>query len=137
MNYYDDCILFLLAKAYQRVHGLFKNRLKKYGLTPVQELVLLAIYENEGVSAGDIVSRLVLDHATLSGIMDRLADGGWISKKTGAKDRRFLQIYLTPKTKELMDDIVRERDELQGEIMGSLKLEERLLLMRMLKDLRK
>ena len=36
MKNYDDCIIFLLAKAYQKAHGNFKKRLNSYGLTPIQ-----------------------------------------------------------------------------------------------------
>ena len=40
MKTYDDCIIFLLAKAYQRAHGDFKRKLQSYGVTPIQHLIL-------------------------------------------------------------------------------------------------
>jgi len=135
MAKYDDCILFLLSKAYQKAFGNFKRRLQDYGLTPVQSLVLMTIAEEEGLSAGDIGKRLVLDNATLSGVLDRLAEGGWIIKATADDDKRLLQIYLTPKAKEMTRVIIKERDGLNEDILSPLKIEERLLLKRMLKDL--
>jgi DNA-binding MarR family transcriptional regulator len=135
MAKYDDCILFLLSKAYQKAFGNFKRRLQDYGLTPVQSLVLMTIAEEEGLSAGDIGKRLVLDNATLSGVLDRLAEGGWIIKTTADDDKRLLQIYLTPKAKETTRIIIKERDGLNEDILSPLKQEEKLLLKRMLKDL--
>jgi DNA-binding MarR family transcriptional regulator len=135
MAKYDDCILFLLSKAYQKAFGNFKKRLQDYGLTPVQSLVLMTIAEEEGLSAGDIGKRLVLDNATLSGVLDRLAEGGWIIKATADDDKRLLQIYLTPKAKEMTRVIIKERDGLNEDILSPLKQEEKLLLKRMLKDL--
>jgi DNA-binding MarR family transcriptional regulator len=135
MAKYDDCILFLLSKAYQKAFGNFKRRLQEYGLTPVQSLVLMTISEEEGLSAGEIGKRLVLDNATLSGVLDRLADGGWIIKTTADDDKRLLQIYLTPKAKEMAGVILKERDGLNEDILSPLKQEEKLLLKRMLKDL--
>jgi DNA-binding MarR family transcriptional regulator len=135
MAKYDDCILFLLSKAYQKAFGNFKRRLQDYGLTPVQSLVLMTIAEEEGLSAGDIGKRLVLDNATLSGVLDRLAEGGWIIKATADDDKRLLQIYLTPKAKEMTRVIIKERDGLNEDILSPLKQEEKLLLKRMLKDL--
>jgi len=137
MAKYDDCILFLLSKAYQKAFGNFKRRLQDYGLTPVQSLVLMTIAEEEGLSAGDIGKRLVLDNATLSGVLDRLAEGGWIVKATADDDKRLLQIYLTPKANEMTGIIIKERDGLNEDILSPLKLEERLLLKRMLKDMQK
>ncbi len=135
MAKYEDCILFLLSKAYQKAFGNFKKRLQEYGLTPVQSLVLMTISEEEGLSAGDIGKRLVLDYATLSGVLDRLAEGGWIIKGTSDEDKRLLKIYLTPKAREMTGIILKERDGLNEDILSPLKLEERILLKRMLKDL--
>lgn len=135
MAKYEDCILFLLSKAYQKAFGNFKKRLQEYGLTPVQSLVLMTISEEEGLSAGDIGKRLVLDYATLSGVLDRLAEGGWIVKGTSEEDKRLLKIYLTPKAREMTGIIMKERDGLNEDILSPLKLEERILLKRMLKDL--
>lgn len=135
MAKHDDCILFLLSKAYQKAFGNFKKRLQEYGLTPVQSLVLMTISEEEGLSAGDIGKRLVLDYATLSGVLDRLAEGGWIVKGTSEEDKRLLKIYLTPKAREMTGVILKERDGLNEDILNPLKLEERMLLKRMLKDL--
>ena len=60
MAIYDDCIMFNLAKAYQRVHSEFKRRFSKFGLTPIQLLVLEALFEEEGLSSGEIGKRLVV-----------------------------------------------------------------------------
>ncbi len=134
---YEDCILFLLSKAFQKAHGKFKKRFQTYGLTPLQGLVLTAVSEEEGLSAGEIGKMLVLDQATLSGILERLAEAGWIIKEIAEEDKRYLRIYLTPKARELTGTIIRERDEANEEIMGGLRLEERLLLKRMLTDLQR
>lgn len=135
MDTYKDCILFLLAKAYQRAYGNFKKRLQKYGLTPVQNLVLLALAEEEGLSAGEIGKRLLLDNATLSGVLDRLAEGGWIIKKVSEEDKRLLQIYLLPKGKNILNALMDERAKANEEILSGLRIEEQLLLKRMLRDL--
>jgi DNA-binding MarR family transcriptional regulator len=132
---YEDCILFLLSKAYQRAHGKFKKRLQQFGLTPPQSLVVLALREGEGVSAGELARRLTLDYATLSGLLDRLAEAGWILKETADDDRRTLRITLTEKARETTELLIAERDAANDEIMACLRPEERLLLKRMLRDL--
>ena len=135
MLHYKNVILFTLAKANQRVHGIFKSRLHQYGLTPMQCLILHALYEEEGLSAGEIGKRLVLDSATLSGVLERMTEAGWIIKKT-ADDRRVLNITLTEKALDCKDELLQEIEVMNDEILASFRLEERLLLERMLKDLR-
>jgi DNA-binding MarR family transcriptional regulator len=136
MSVYNDCIVYLLAKAYQKAYACFKKRLHEYGLTPVQTLVIMGISEEEGLSAKDLGKRLLLDNATLSGVLDRLAEGGWITKGTVDEDRRFLQLHLSDKARGIIDSLVKERDEANKEILGGLRMEEQMLLKRMLKDLR-
>ncbi len=136
MRLYEDCVVYLLAKAYQYAHGVVKLRLVNYGLTPIQQLVLGALYQDEGISAGDLGKRLLLDPATLSGIMDRMVEAGWIVKETDPADKRLLRIYVTEKAKMLTETLTEERDKANEEILRNLSLEEKVLLKRLLKDLR-
>lgn len=131
---YTDCIVFLLAKASQKSQNYLKNRLKPLGLTAVQALVLEALLEEDGLTAGDIGKRLVLDNATLSGVLDRLADGQWIIKRTDAEDKRVLRIFLAPKAKAMEPQLVKERDAANDEILEGFSMEERIVLKRLLRD---
>ncbi|MCE5210324.1 MAG: MarR family transcriptional regulator [Deltaproteobacteria bacterium] len=134
---YQDVILFILSKANQKVYGTFKARLLPYGLTPMQALVLHALYGEEGISAGELGKRLALDSATLSGVLDRLTENGWIVKNALTEDKRVLNIQLTDKARQVRNKFLKETEELNREILSVFNTEERLLLFRMLKDLRK
>ena len=132
---FEDCIIFLLAKAYQKAHGNFKKRLIAYGLTPIQHLILEALWLEDGQSAGDIGKKLVLDGATLSGVLDRLAAGDWIKKEPDPDDKRIIRIYLTEKVRGLRHRLSEERNQANEEIMRRLSLEEKVLLKRLLRDI--
>ena len=135
MKTYDDCIIFLLAKAYQKAHGNFKKKLHAYGLTPIQHLILEALWREDGLSTGDIGKKLVLDGATLSGVLDRLATGGWIVKETDDEDKRMIRIHLTKKGLELRPTLSEERDQANQDLLAGMTLEEKVLLKRLLKDI--
>lgn len=136
LNSHEDCVIYLLAKAYQRGHGILKEHLKAYGLTVVQQLILAALAQEEGLSAGEIGQMLVLDSATVSGTLERMADNGWITKETDHNDRRVMRIRLTPKARELNQRLGQARQESNREFLAPLSLEEKLLLKRLLRDLR-
>jgi len=87
-----------LAKAYQKAHGNLRQHLSPYELTPVQHLILEALWEEDGLSAGDIVKRLALDNATLSGIPGS-HEKGWTTKTADEMDKRFVRVHLTEKEK--------------------------------------
>lgn len=134
---YQDVILFILSKANQKVYGTFKASLQPYGMTPMQGLVLHALYEEEGLFAGELGKRLALDSATLSGVLDRMATGGWIIKNAVEADRRVMKIQLTDKSRQYRDKFLKDTVEVNQEVLSPFNKEERLLLIRMLKDLRK
>ena len=135
MKLYDDCIVFLLAKAYQKAHGDLKKQLHPYGLTPIQHLVLEALWDEDGLSAGDIGKRLVFDGATLSGILDRLSAGGWILKQSDAEDKRMLRISLTQKSRDLKPKLSAVRNKTNEDLMARFSLQEKVLLKRLLRDI--
>lgn len=134
---YEVCVLFLLSKAYQKASANFKKALQEYELTPVQNLVIQALYEEEGLSAGELGKKLLLDNATLSGVLDRLADAEWIVKSSSNEDKRLLSLRLTFKAKRLIGALFEATEKANEEVMKSLRIEERFLLTRMLKDLQK
>jgi len=133
---YHECIVFLLAKAYQKAHGNLKRRLGKYGLTPIQTLILAALWEEEGLPAGEIGKRLVLDNATLSGVLDRLADKGWIHKEPDPYDKRVVRIYLDIKGKAQKERLLHEREKTNQEVLRDFTLEEKVLLKRLLREVK-
>jgi DNA-binding MarR family transcriptional regulator len=133
---YDECVVYLLAKAYQRAHAIARRRLAPYGLTPVQQLVLAALDEEDGISSGDLGKKDSIDPATLSGLLERMAEANWIIKQPDEEDKRFLKIYLTDYARGLLPAITQQRYKANDEILQNLSLEEKVLLKRLLKDLR-
>jgi DNA-binding MarR family transcriptional regulator len=135
MKLYDDCIVFLLAKAYQKAHSDLKKRLLTYGLTPIQHLVLAALWDEDGLSASEIGKRLVLDGATLSGVLDRLSAGEWILKQADAEDKRVLRIFLTQKSRDLEPKLLAVRNKTNDDLMSRYSMEEKIILKRLLRDI--
>lgn len=137
MKTYNDCIIFLLAKAYQKAHGEFKKRLQSYGLTPIQHLVIEALWQEDGLAAKDLGQKLVFDGATLSGVLDRLTAGDWVMKEHDPEDKRVLRIFLTQKSKGLKPELLQARDQTNEDLLQPFTLEERVLLKRFLRDFQK
>ena len=130
-----DCTIFLLAKAYQKAHGQFKAKLRPFNLTNLQHLVLEGLWYKEGVTAAELGKLLVLDKATLSGVLDRLLDGDWIRKQRDPDDGRVLRIYTTAKADAQKEDLIRLRVEANEELLTGFSQEEQVLFKRLLKDL--
>ena len=130
-----DCTIFLLAKAYQRAHGIFKHQLAPYGLTNLQHLVLEGLWYEDGQTAAELGKLLVLDKATLSGVIDRLVEGGWIEKRRDPSDKRVQRLFTAGSAVDLKKGLIALRRRANAEFLTVLPPEEQALLKRMLRDL--
>ena len=130
-----DCTVFLLGKAYQKAHGDFKKRLKPYGLTNMQHLVLEGLWYRPGMTAAELGKVLVLDKATLSGVLDRMAEGGWITRQQDREDLRISRIFPSEKANQLKDQLIKERQKANIHLLKKFTLEEQVLFKRLLRDL--
>jgi DNA-binding MarR family transcriptional regulator len=50
-------------------------------LTNLQHLVLEGLWYEAGQTAAELGKMLVMDKATLSGVLDRMSEAGWIEKR--------------------------------------------------------
>ena len=130
-----DCTIFLLAKAYQKAHGQFQKELKPFKLTNLQHLVLEALWYREGLTAAELGKFLVLDKATLSGVLDRLAEAGWIRKASDPEDGRVVRLYPTEKADGMKEGLIALRRAANEKLLAGFTPEEQVLLKRFLRDL--
>lgn len=67
------------------------------GLTHPQYLVMLALWEESPLKAGDLARRLSLEPATLSPLLKWLEAGGMVTRERDPHDERALAVTLTSK----------------------------------------
>ncbi len=112
MDRIEDCLSFVLGKAYQQVQQDAKRRLAPHGVTPAQYAVLRVLWERDGQSAADVGARLVLDSATMTGLVDRLSQAGLVERRPHAVDRRVNLVCLTSAGAALRAPLDAEMDAL-------------------------
>ncbi|HEY0607019.1 MAG TPA: MarR family transcriptional regulator [Herpetosiphonaceae bacterium] len=124
MNRIEECISFLLGKAYQQVNAAAKRRLLPHGVTPVQYAVLNVLWQQDARSGAELGERLQLDSATMTGVLDRLVSAGLIERQADATDRRINRVVLTEAGRSLQQPLDQEMDALNVEIFGQLGAED-------------
>ena len=74
--------------------GFYRPLLDGLGITYPQYLVLLALWERDGVAVGALAERLRLDYGTLSPLLKRLQAAGLITRER-REDERSVTVSLT------------------------------------------
>ena len=92
----DNQICFAVYSAAHAFTRFYKPLLERLGLTYPQYLVMLALWERDGVPLKDIGERLFLDSGTLTPLLKRLEAAQFIKRTRGTEDERQVMIALTP-----------------------------------------
>ena len=96
-------ICFLLYAASRSVTSVYTPYLKPLGLTYTQYLVLLVLWEHDGISVSEICEKLMLDSGTLSPLLKKLQQAGYIEKERSASDDRIVIVTLTEEGRALQE----------------------------------
>ena len=99
----DNQLCFPLYAAARRVTGLYTPYLKPLGLTYTQYIVMLVLWEKDGLTVGEICERVMLDNGTVSPLLKKLQQDGYIERKRSGEDERIVLITLTGEGRALKE----------------------------------
>lgn len=99
----DNQLCFALYAAARQVTGLYTPLLKPLGLTYTQYITFLVLWEEDGITVGEIGARLMLDNGTLSPMLKKMEQSGYIERKRSKEDDRVVIISLTKKGRDLQE----------------------------------
>ena len=88
----------LCFSVYSTAHAftrLYSNLLKPLDVTYTQYIVLLALWEEDGLTVRALGDRLGLDSGTLTPLLRRLEAAGHVLRRRDRRDQRRVHIHLT------------------------------------------
>jgi MarR family transcriptional regulator, organic hydroperoxide resistance regulator len=84
----------------QLLYRKFSDRLEPLGLTPFHWLVLCCLWQEDGLPTSGIGEKLQQVGGTLTGVLDRMEERGFIRRERDPADRRICRIWLTDSGKD-------------------------------------
>jgi DNA-binding MarR family transcriptional regulator len=97
----DHQLCFALYAASLAMTKTYKPLLAPLGLTYPQYLVLLVLWEGDGISVSHLGDRLTLDSGTLTPLLKRLEAQGLLQRRRDMADERRVLVDLTPAGRDL------------------------------------
>ncbi len=91
----NKMLCFALYSASLAMQAAYKPLLDPLGLTYSQYLVLSALWVQDDQSVGQIGAALNLESNTLTPLLKRLEQAGWILRQRDTEDERQVRITLT------------------------------------------
>jgi DNA-binding MarR family transcriptional regulator len=99
----DNQLCFPLYAAARNVTSLYTPWLRPLGLTYTQYITFLVLWEKDGISVSEIGSRLMLDNGTLSPMLKKMEQEGYIERNRSREDDRVVIITLTEQGRDLQE----------------------------------
>ena len=99
----ENQLCFPLYAAARKVVNLYTPLLKPLGITYTQYLVFLVLWEQEGIAVGELGKKLHLDNGTLTPMLKKLEQDGFVVRSRSSTDERVVSVYLTPVGQELRE----------------------------------
>ncbi len=111
-------LCFPLYAAARNVTSLYTPWLKPLGLTYTQYIVFLVLWEKDGLSVSEIGEKLMLDNGTLSPLLKKMEQAGYVERRRSREDDRVVRITLTEEGRALQE----KAKDVPGKVAGCIDL---------------
>jgi MarR family transcriptional regulator for hemolysin len=108
----DMNFLFTLGELHRLVRAYADKQAARYGMTRAQWAVLAKVERYEGLKQSELADQMDMQPITLTRLIDKLCDNGWIERRGDDNDRRVNRLYLRKAARPLLAKLACLRSEL-------------------------
>jgi DNA-binding MarR family transcriptional regulator len=133
----DEKVLMAVVKAGEIFKRAVSTVFRNHGLSFPQYNVLrvLDAYKEGQVKISDVSRIMLVAGANMTGVAKRLEKSGFIMRKPDAKDERVTILEITPKGKETLRNIEKDRHECDRAMLEGFSEQEKTELMTKVRQL--
>lgn len=125
-----DGLGFLIHDSARLLRKRFEAKGSAYGLSAAQWRLLVRLVKDEGVAQARLAELLEIEPISVSRLLDRMEEGGWIERRQDAKDRRVRMIFPTDKSRAAFAAIKSVAGEVYDLALAGLTEDEKLTLVK-------
>ncbi|HEY6633446.1 MAG TPA: MarR family transcriptional regulator [Rhizobiaceae bacterium] len=130
-----DRLGFLIHDAARLLRKRFEAKGSAYGLSAAQWRLLVRLVKEEGVAQARLAELLEIEPISVSRLLDRMEEGGWVERRQDAGDRRVRMIFPTDKSRETFAAIKSVAGEVYDLALAGLGEDEKRVLVKGLNNI--
>jgi MarR family transcriptional regulator for hemolysin len=104
----------LFTRASKLMRGAADDAMRRHGVRVGQNLVLAALWDEDGLTPGEVAERLGVRTPTIVKMATRMEASGLVERRRDAKDARLVRLDLTAKGRRLQRAVERELRALEA-----------------------
>jgi MarR family transcriptional regulator for hemolysin len=116
----DANFLFTLGELQRLLRAYADKEAARFGITRAQWAVLAKVERSEGMKQTELAELLEMQPITLTRLIDKLCDAGWIERRGDATDRRVNRLYLRKAGRALLGKMSGLRSELTATALDGI-----------------
>jgi DNA-binding MarR family transcriptional regulator len=116
----DMNFLFTLGEVQRLVRAYADKAAGRYGITRAQWAVLAKVERAEGMKQTELAEQMEMQPITLTRLIDKLCDNGWIERRGDDTDRRVNRLYLRKTGRALLGKLSGLRSELTATALDGI-----------------
>ncbi len=101
----ENQLCFPLYACARKIVNLYTPYLKPLGLTYTQYIVFMVLWEEKSLPARDLGRKLYLDSGTLTPLLKKLEEEGYVTRERSHEDERVLTVTVTEKGMALREEV--------------------------------
>src|SRR5689334_2858031 len=117
----DMNFLFTLGEVTRMVRAWADREAARYGITRAQWAVLAKLDRSEGMKQSELAELMEMQPITLTRLIDKLCDNGWIERRGDENDRRVNRLYLKKAARPLLGKLAGLRSELTATALDGIQ----------------
>jgi len=126
MKYFtpEKSIGFLIYEVSKLMRRDFDARVQSLGLTQVQWRAIAHLSCQEGCNQKDLAELLEIKPITMTRLIDRLEESGWVVRQPDKSDRRAIQLHLSEKASHLLAVMQEKAGETRAKALAGINDDE-------------
>jgi len=90
----------------KKIDRYLSFQLEEYGISVPQSFILFALLEEDGSTLKEIGTKAQIDSSSMTVLVDKLENEGFLERKLDSQDRRAIRVFLTPKGRDLAEKVL-------------------------------
>jgi len=128
----QDFISIKIHKTDLLLTSFIKTKLEPFNLAPEQNLIMMLLWEQDGITQNQIVEKLDKDKTNIARMASNLEKKGFVKRIECHEDRRSIRLYLTESGTKLGNQVIPIIEEFNEVVCKGISDEELLQMERLL-----
>ena len=119
-GFVDDYLAYLLARASHLISSEFHAVVEASGLSLMEWRVMASLSGKDALSVGELADIVLAKQPTVTKLVGRMAEAGWVTRCDAPDDKRQSLVSLTPAGRRKVKPLLAQAQAHEAQVMADM-----------------